>query len=260
VKEQGMKIKVLGCSGAEYPGHRPPSFLLNGKILFDTGSLTNILDVKGQLRIKHIFVTHSHLDHIIGIPFLADNLIFRKKRHRVNIFSTPPVIKVIRKSLLDGSIWPDFTVIPNSHEGILNLIELKPGQSIEIDDLSVTPYLVNHSVPATGYLVEDKKKRRFFYTGDTGPTDSTWSNMEGIQIHSLLIEVSFPNRMEEIALRTGHLTPRLLKKELLKIKPHPERIFIIHLKPQYSKAVTAELQKLKIKSLRLLKDGQTIQI
>lgn len=255
-----MKIKVLGCSGAEYPGHRPPSFLLNGKILFDTGSLTNILDVKGQLKIKHIFITHSHLDHIIGIPFLADNLIFRKKRHRVNIFSTPPVIKVIRKSLLDGSIWPDFTVIPNSHEGILNLLELKPGQSIEIDDLSVTPYLVNHSVPATGYLVEDKKKRRFFYTGDTGPTDSTWSNMEGIQIHSLLIEVSFPSRMEDIALRTGHLTPRLLKKELLKIKPRPERIFIIHIKPPYSKMVTAELQKLNIKNLRLLKDGQTIQI
>jgi cAMP phosphodiesterase len=170
------------------------------------------------------------------------------------------VIKVIRKSLLDGSIWPDFTVIPNSHEGILNLLELKPGQSIEIDDLSVTPYLVSHSVPATGYLVEDKKKRRFFYTGDTGPTESTWSNLEGIQIHNLLIEASFPNRMEEIALRTGHLTPRLLRKELSKIKPPPERISIIHIKPPYSKTVTAELQKLKIKNLALMKDGQTLQI
>jgi ribonuclease BN (tRNA processing enzyme) len=108
--------------------------------------------------------------------------------------------------------------------------------------------------------VEDGKKRRFFYTGDTGPTDSTWVKMEGIQLHSLFIEVSFPSRMEEIALRTGHLTPRLLRKELLKIKPYPERIFIIHIKPQYSKAVTAELQKLNIKSLRLLKDGQIITL
>ncbi len=255
-----MKIKVLGCSGAEFPGHRPPSFLLDGKILFDTGSLTNILDIEGQLKIKDIFITHSHLDHILGIPFLADNLIFRKKRHRVNIFSIPSVIKTIRKSLLDGSVWPDFTVIPNTHEGILNLIELKSGHSIKIDDYTITAYPVHHSVPATGYLVEDGKKRRFFYTGDTGPTDSTWVKMEGIQLHSLFIEVSFPSRMEEIALRTGHLTPRLLRKELLKIKPYPERIFIIHIKPQYSKAVTAELQKLNIKSLRLLKDGQTITL
>jgi ribonuclease BN (tRNA processing enzyme) len=255
-----MKIKVLGCSGAEFPGHRPPSFLLDGKILFDTGSLTNILDIEGQLKIKDIFITHSHLDHILGIPFLADNLIFRKKRHRVNIFSIPSVIKTIRKSLLDGSVWPDFTVIPNTHEGILNLIELKSGHSIKIDDYTITAYPVHHSVPATGYLVEDGKKRRFFYTGDTGPTDSTWVKMEGIQLHSLFIEVSFPSRMEEIALRTGHLTPRLLRKELLKIKPYPERIFIIHIKPQYSKAVTAELQKLNIKSLRLLKDGQIITL
>lgn len=256
-----MEIKVLGCSGAEYPGHRPPSFLLNGKILFDTGSLTNILDIKGQLRIKHIFVTHSHLDHIIGIPFLADNLIFRKKRQRVNVLSIPPVIKSIRKSLLDGSIWPDFTIIPNTHEGILNLIELKAGQPIQVEGYKITPYPVHHSVPTTGYLVEDrKKKRRFFYTGDTGPTDSTWPNLGGIQIHSLLIEVSFPSRMEDIALRTGHLTPRLLRRELLKIDPSPERIFTIHLKPQYSKVVTAELHKLNIRNLALLKDDQIIRV
>jgi len=260
MKERVMNIKVLGCSGAEFPGHRPPSFLLDDKILFDTGSLTNILDVKGQWNIEYIFITHSHLDHILGIPFLADNLIFRKKRHRVNILSIPPVIKTIRKSLLDGSIWPDFTVIPNSHAGILNLIGLRSGRSIKIKGYTVTPYSVHHSIPATGYLVEDKRKKRFFYTGDTGPTDSTWGKIGGKQIHCLIIESSFPNRMEEIAIRTGHLTPRLLKKELLKIKPYPERIFVIHIKPQYFKTIKSELQKLKIKNLRLLKDGQTIQI
>ena len=66
--------------------------------------------------------------------------------------------------------------------------------------------------------------------------------------------------MEEIAIRTGHLTPRLLKKELLKIKPYPERIFVIHIKPQYFKTIKSEFQKLKIKNLRILKDGQTIQV
>ena len=255
-----MKIKVLGCSGAEIPGHRPPSFLLNGRILFDTGSLTNILDIKGQWKIKYIFITHSHLDHVLGIPFLADNLVFRKRRHRVNILSIPPVIKMIRNSLLDGSIWPDFTVLPNTHKGILTLIELRAGHSIKIDDYTIIPYPVHHSVPATGYLVEDKRKRRFFYTGDTGPSDATWRKIGEKQIHCLMIEASFPNRMEEIAIRTGHLTPRLLKKEVLKIKPNPERIFVIHIKPQYFKTINAELEKLKIKNLRLLRDGKTIEV
>lgn len=255
-----MKIKVLGCSGAEIPGYRPPSFLLNGKILFDTGSLTNILDIRRQWKIEYIFITHAHLDHILGIPFLADNLIFRKKRHRVNILSIPPVIKTIRKSLLDGSIWPDFTIIPDTHEAILNLIELKSGHSIRIEDYTITPYPVYHSVPATGFLVQDKRERRFFYTGDTGPSDATWEKIGEKQIHCLIIEASFPNRMEDIAIRTGHLTPQLLKNEILKIKPYPEKIFVIHIKPQYFITIKTELQTLKMKNLKLLRNGQIIKV
>lgn len=253
-----MKIKVLGSSGAEFPGHRPPSFLLDGKIIFDAGSLTNVLDFKGQLKIEYIFITHAHLDHIMGIPFLADNLIFSNKQHKVNIISIPPVIRAMKKNLLDGTIWPDFTLIPNTHEAILNLMELNAGQSIKIKNYNITPYQVNHSVPATGFLVEDKGKRRFFYSGDTGPTDATWKDIGEKQIHCLILEVSIPNRMEEIAIKIGHLTPQLLKEELLKIKPVPEQVYITHLKPQYFKSIKAELQRLKIRNLRLLKDGETI--
>jgi ribonuclease BN (tRNA processing enzyme) len=255
-----MKIKVLGSSGAEFPERRPPSLLLNGKILFDTGSLTNVLDMKGQRKIEYIFITHSHLDHILGIPFLADNLIFGRKRHRVNVASIPPVVKTIRKSLLDGSIWPDFTVIPNTHAAILRLIELRPGRSVRVDKYTITPYPVNHSVPATGFLVEDRKGRRFFYTGDTGPTDKTWEKIGKKEIHCLIIETSFPNRMQEIAIRTGHLTAQLLKEELSKMAKLPERIYITHHKPQYSDLIRKEVKKLKLAHIRLLKDGDLIQV
>jgi ribonuclease BN (tRNA processing enzyme) len=196
----------------------------------------------------------------MGIPFLADNFIFRKKKYRVNILSIPSVIKTIRKSLLDGSIWPDFTVIPNRHAAILNLVELKPGHSIKRHGCMITPYPVNHSVPATGFLAEDKRGRRFLYTGDTGPTEGVWKELGGKQIHCLIIETSFPNRMEEIAIRTGHLTPRLLGKELQKLKNEPEKIFVTHLKPQYFNTIRKELQKLKIKNLQLLRDGETINV
>ncbi len=255
-----MKVKVLGCSGAEFPGHRPPSFLLSDTILFDTGSLTNILDLREQGKIEHIFITHAHLDHIMGIPFLADNLIFRKKAHRVNILSIPSVIKTIRKSLLDGSIWPDFTVIPNMHAAILNLIELRAGHPIKMHGYTITSYPVKHSVPATGYLVEDKKGRRFFYTGDTGPTEAVWEKLGEKQIHCLIIETSFPNRLEKIAIRTGHLTPGLLEKELQKMESAPEKIFVTHLKPPYMNTIRKELQKLRIKNLKLLRHGEIINV
>jgi len=255
-----MKIKVLGCSGAALPGHHLPGFLVDGKILFDAGSLTNVLDVKAQLKIENIFITHAHLDHVIGIPFLADNIIIRNIRHKVNILGIRPVVRTIKKDLLNSSVWPDFTVIPRIQNGILNLIELKASQSVKINDYTITPYKVNHSVPAVGYLVEDKRKRRFFYTGDTGPFDGTWEKLGTEPLHCLIIEVSFPNRMGKIAIQTGHLTPQLLRKELLKVKQVPERIYITHLKLQYFKTIKKELQQLRINNLRLLRDGETIEV
>ncbi len=255
-----MKIKVLGCSGAEFPGHNPPGFLLDDEILFDAGSLTNVLDGSAQQKIRNIFITHAHLDHIKGIPFLADNLLIKNRGYKVNIISIPHVIKTIRENLLNGQVWPDFTIIPSAGNGVLKFLAARDGRSMRINDLTVTPYKVNHSVPAVGYLVEDRDGKRFFYTGDTGPTDATWRKIGDRQIHCIIIEVSFPNRMKETALMTGHLTSRLLKEELSKIKRMPERIYITHTKPQYFGVIRREIKNLGIKNLRLLKDGETIRI
>jgi len=255
-----MKIKVLGCSGAEFPGRNPSSFLLDDRILFDAGNLTNILDEKKQLKVGNIFITHAHLDHVTGIPYLAENIAFMNMRRRVNIVGISPVIGTIKKHLLNGSVWPDFTVIPDIHRGILALTELKVGQPFEVNEYTITPYRVNHTVPAVGYLVEDRKKRRFFYTGDTGPSDGTWKKVGDRRLQLLIIEASFPNRMGEFAIRTGHLTPLLIKEELLKIKYAPERICVSHLKPQFFKTIKTELQELRINNLRLLRDGETIKV
>jgi cAMP phosphodiesterase len=255
-----MKLKVLGCAGAEFPGSNLPSFLLNEEILFDAGSLTNVLDEAAQLKIKYIFITHAHLDHVRGIPFLADNIVVGKTGHKVTVMSIPPVIKVIKAHLLNSSVWPDFTVIPHPNNGILNLVKLKNGKPIRIHDYTITPYEVNHTVSAVGYLVEDKKGKRLFYTGDIGPSGKTWEKIGDKQIHSLIIDVSFPNSMGDIATRTGHLTPALLKEELLKMQHMPEYIYITHPKPQHFKTIKSELDRLRIKKLRLLRDGDTIRI
>jgi cAMP phosphodiesterase len=255
-----MNIKVLGCSGAEFPGHNSPGFLLDNEILFDAGSLTNVLDEKKQLKIKNIFITHAHLDHIGGIPFLADNIIIGNWKRKVNILSIYSVIKTIKNHLLNSSVWPDLTVIPTLKNAPLNLVVLKVGKAIQINHYTITPYRVNHAVPAVGYLVEDKKGKRFFYTGDTGPSDTTWRGIGDKQIHCLIIEVSFPNRVGKMAMITGHLTAKLLKKELFKIKHLPERIYITHPKPQYLKTIQRELEELNINNLKLLKIGETIRI
>lgn len=255
-----MKIKVLGCSGAEFPGHNTPGFLLDDEILFDAGSLTNVLNGNRQWKIKNIFITHAHLDHIKGIPFLADNIIIKNIGHKVNVASIAPVINALKQNLLNGSLWPDFTILPNPKNGVLKFVRLHDNRPAIVNGYAITPLKVNHSVPAVGYLVEDGRGKRFFYTGDTGPTESTWKKIGHRRIHGLIIEVSFPNKMEETAITTGHLTARLLKNELSKMEQAPEKIYVTHTKPQYFKIIKAELDKLKMRNLKLLKDGQLIRI
>ncbi|MCC6346569.1 MAG: 3',5'-cyclic-nucleotide phosphodiesterase [Nitrospirales bacterium] len=255
-----MKIRVLGCSGAEFPGHNPPGFLLDGSILFDAGSLTNVLDRKAQSKIRDIFITHAHLDHVRGISFLADNIIVEKRKQRVNIISIPSVLRAIKRNLLNDSLWPDFTMIPDYENAVLRYIPVKPFTPLEVNGYRIVPHTVSHSVPAVGYLVENSRGRRFFYTGDTGPTCSTWERIGDLAIHSLVIETSFPDSMKDLAILTGHLTPRLLKEELLKLKRMPERIYVTHPKPQHLKTIRRELSRLGIGSLRMLEDGETIEV
>jgi ribonuclease BN (tRNA processing enzyme) len=109
-------------------------------------------------------------------------------------------------------------------------------------------------------LVEDRLKKRFFYSGDTGPTEETWAKIGNSQIHCLIIEVSFPDTMKDTALMTGHLTAGLLKEEISKIMPLPSRICITHTKPQYSKVIRNELKRLKLKNMSILRDGEIIRV
>ena len=256
-----MKIKVLGCSGAKFPGHNIPGFLLDDDIIFDAGSLTGVLDEKAQFKIKDIFITHAHLDHIRSIPFLVDNIVLANKYHnKVNLYSISSVVNIIKKHLFNSSLWPDFTIIPHPDDAILNLVKLSLNKPIKINCYTVTPYKVNHTVPAVGYLVEDEGGKRFFYTGDTGPSHEPWDKIGDKAINCLIIDVSFPNSMEEMAINTGHLTPLLLKEELLKIKNMPEKICITHPKPKFLKTIKAELERLRIKNLKVLRDGDTIRI
>jgi ribonuclease BN (tRNA processing enzyme) len=255
-----MRLWVLGCSGADFPGYHLSGFLLDQKILLDAGSLTRVLSEKDQMKIENIFVTHAHLDHIMGIPFLTDNIIVGKHRKRINLFGIPSVIETIKRDLFNSAVWPDFTEIPDLENSILNLVELKVGQSIQIDEFTVTPYPVTHTVPAVGFLVEEKRKRCFFYTGDTGPSDETWKRLSNKKIDSLIIDVSFPNQLEPLSLRTGHLTPLLLQAEILRIKPAPQRVYVTHIKPQYERVIKRELQALQIPGLKVLDDGETLSV
>lgn len=61
-------------------------------------------------------------------------------------------------------------------------------------------------------------------------------------IHSLIVDVSFPSRYEQIAHDSKHLTPKILAEELMQCKRQDFPIFPMHLKPLHESCIKDELK------------------
>ncbi len=249
-----MRLKVLGASGAEFPGFYPPAFLIDDEILLDAGTIGAVLSEDAQWKLRHILLTHSHLDHIRGIPFLADNIVLMNKKHSVTIMGIKPTLDTLKDSLFNNTVWPDFTAIPNAKSPVLKLKQITAGRVFKINGYRITAYPVAHSVPAIGYIVENAGGHRLLYTGDTGPTEAIW-RAASKHVNAAIIEVSMPNSMRDMAKLTGHLTSALLKEELAKIGDIPDMILITHPKPQYMMTIARELKALKRGNISMLRSG-----
>jgi ribonuclease BN (tRNA processing enzyme) len=252
-----MKLRVLGSAGAEFPNFRPPAFLIDDQLLLDAGTIGSVLTEEEQWALQNIFVTHSHLDHIRAIPALADNIIIKNLRHTVTVYSIPDVISAMREHMFNNIIWPDFSVIPSPDSPVITFETIDTGVDYSVSDYRIRAIPVNHTVPAVGYRV-CKGSTTLVYTGDTGPTEEIWQYVSGID--ALIVEVSFPNSMEPMALMTKHLTCSLLSVELEKIAGLPKRIFITHPKPQYYDIIRSEIESLGLREIELLHDGDTFDL
>src|SRR6187431_945169 len=109
-------IRVLGCSGSIAAGSRTTSFLLDDDVLIDAGTGVGDLSLDELAQIDHIFITHSHLDHVLAIGLLADSV----TRRRVAAAAPPVVvhalaetIDALRRYIFNGVIWPDFSRLPD---------------------------------------------------------------------------------------------------------------------------------------------------
>lgn len=255
-----MKVLVLGSAGSEGPGRNPPAFLIDDFLLMDAGTVALSLDREAQCRVTHIFLTHAHLDHIKGIPFLVDNLALMTRSCQVLILSGAEVLADLKENLFNNRIWPDFTTIPNKQNPVMRYQAISTLSPIAVRDYRIHAVKVNHSVPSYGYLIEDRVKGTLVYTGDTGPTEDIWKQMRDFDARALIIEVSFPDSMRDLARASGHLTPSLLSEELSKMHTIPERIYISHLKPQYRAQIEAQLTELSGVHLAVLEDGTSFEI
>ena len=236
-----MRVRILGCSGGIGGALRTTSMLLDNDILIDAGTGVSDLSIEDMIAIDHIFVTHSHLDHIACIPLLVDTVIGMRAKH-ITVHATRETWQILKEHVFNWKIWPDFSVIPDHIDPILRYSEIRVGETVTLDGRSITPLPVNHVVPAVGFQL-DSGAASLVFSGDTTTCDALWQVVNTIEnLKYLIVETAFSNEEIKLAQISKHLCPALLLEELHKLH-RPAQIYITHLKPGESDKIMHQIER-----------------
>jgi ribonuclease BN (tRNA processing enzyme) len=237
-----MRLRVLGCSGGIGGRHlRTTSFLVDADILIDAGTGVGDLTLAELSQIDHIFVTHSHLDHVASIPFLVDT-VGGMRTKPIEVYAQAATLEILRNHLFNWAIWPDFTEIPTPQAPFLRYRAIEVGEPVVLGGRTITALPARHTVPAVGYRL-DSGAASLVFTGDTGPHDALWREVNRIaNLKFLIIETAFSNKERHLAEISRHLCPMTLAEELKKLERDAE-IYITHLKPGEIEPTMLEIEE-----------------
>ncbi len=247
-----MKLTVLGCHGGELPTCRSTCFLLDGTLAIDAGSLTSTLSLEELIKVDSILLTHSHFDHVKDLPLMSDLIIGRRDKP-VTIYSSTECTATLKHNMFNNVLWPDFTRIKSEKKvPVLQLKSFKPGATFKIGRYTIKSIPVTHPVESCGFVISDSTATMAI-SGDTGPTERLWKTLNKTKgLKALLLETSFPNKMQALADISGHLTPQTLGSELEKFsKRNGCEVLLYHLKPAFVTQLKAELKHMPVQVLEL---------
>jgi ribonuclease BN (tRNA processing enzyme) len=225
------------------------SYLINDTVAIDCGSLGFHDDLSAQMRVRHLFLSHSHMDHVASLPVLLEN-IYDGNADCITVHGSAEVIRSLREDIFNGRVWPDFVGLSEREAPFLRLDTLVAARTVDVEGLRITPVPVTHAVPTMGFIIEDDSAAVVIAT-DTGPTEAIWHAANRLpHLRAVFLEATFPESMSQLATVSRHLTPRTFVQEMKKVE-RPCRFLAVHLKPRFRAEVAAELLSLDLPNVEI---------
>ena len=255
-----MRIRVLGCSGGIGAGARTSAMLVDNDVLIDAGTGIGDLSLADLDSIRHVFLTHAHLDHIAGLPMLVDRIFEEDLETPLTVYAREETLRAVRDHLFNDVIWPDFSKLPSPEKPMLRFEVCGPGDTVTIGRRDFYAVDVRHSVPSLGFTVRNSGGA-FAVSGDTRSNETLWPVLNACDdLRVLVIEVSFPNEMAELAIQAGHYTPQTLTADLERLQHSPE-IWLTGMKPGEEMRILEQVRRAAPeKDIRMLVAGTLITV
>ena len=236
-----MRVLVLPCGGVT-PGHPLTGFLVDGVLAVDAGPLGTFGPVAEQGAVRDILLTHSHVDHVAGLPIFLDN-VYRITDAPPTVHATRDTLDCLRRDVFNDRLMPDFFALSETLPPFVASREVVPERPFAVGRYAVTPIPLDHTVPTVAYLIDDRTAAVAFVT-DTAPVPAVLEPLAcWPRLKAVFLECSYPRRLTELAGVTKHLTTDQFAEAALAF-PKGVRVFATHVKPRYHAEVAAELAAL----------------
>lgn len=255
-----MRIRILGCSGGIGAESRTSAMLIDNDVLIDAGTGIGDLALHELRSIRHVFLTHAHLDHIAGLPMLVDSIFDENFDEPMTVYARFETLDAIKAHLFNDIIWPDFAKLPSEAHPMLRYVICNPGDTVLIKHREFQAIDVLHSVPSLGYTVQNSGGV-FAVSGDTKTNETLWPVLNACEdLKVLVIEVSFPDEQEKLATMSGHYCPSTMSRDLARLEHNPD-IWLTGMKPGEEERILGQvLAAVPDRNVRMLCRGTVITV
>ncbi len=187
-----MRLCMLGTAGY-HPNetrHTACYMVPSQGFVLDAGTgFFRVRDLLATPRL-HIFLSHVHLDHVVGLTFLLD-VLWEKPVESVTVYGLPEHLDAVRTQLFGSLLFP----VEFRYQTQPALAEF------EVEGVCIRTHPLDHGTPCIGYRF-DWPDRSLAYVTDTRCSDRYANLVRGVDL--LLHECNFPDRFRSLADLTGH--------------------------------------------------------
>lgn len=190
-----MKLVLLGTTGYHPSDSRQTACMMLPEcgVVLDAG--TGMFRVRDHLErdTLDIFLTHAHLDHVIGLTFLFDVLHQREMRH-VRVHGASEKLTAIQQHLFSAHLFP--AQPPIQWSPLTNPVSLPC-------EVSASYFPLRHPGDSLGFRLDWPQGSLAYVTDTTARDDAEYiDHIRGVDV--LLHECNFPDGWEDRAELTGH--------------------------------------------------------